>query len=436
MPGLPRRKTDATIVLRTSTRLQTRRIIFSLSALIAAGAGSYFIWSLRPIILPFIIGTFAAYICFPLLKLFTRIGLPRIAGILLLFASFSLAVMIIVNQVGSIIPQEREQLILKTRFQYKLNEHYQNIMGLERPEEPGNMVYRYFSTDFDRFLDSINSFLRLSDEDRIKFMKYHEGYKNQPPIPDRYYQYYLKNIETTQAGVAGSINTHRDSNMVKKEPGDQESHFSSVMGAVKLWIIMPFVFLFLLIDNGEIKRFFVSLVPNRYFEVSLAVFDKVDKAIGNYLRGIFFECSLVAISYIALLFIIGFEFKMAVMIGLLAGIANAVPILGPAIALGLGSSYALIAENTQSVLPFITANNLIIAVAVCVLIVMVLDNGVFQPIVVGGAVKLHPLAVFIGIMGGSMLFGFAGLILAIPTIVVVKEIVYTFFRELKDYYII
>ena len=35
-----------------------------------------------------------------------------------------------------------------------------------------------------------------------------------------------------------------------------------------------------------------------------------------------------------------------------------------------------------------------------------------------------------------MLFGFAGLILAIPTIVVVKEIVSTFFRELKDYYLI
>ncbi|HPV43711.1 MAG TPA: AI-2E family transporter, partial [Spirochaetota bacterium] len=200
--------------------------------------------------------------------------------------------------------------------------------------------------------------------------------------------------------------------------------------------IMPFVFLFLLLDNGEIKRFFVSLVPNRYFEVSLAVFDKVDKAIGNYLRGILIECSLVGISYIVLLALIGFEIKMAVMIGLAAGMATAIPILGFGIAFVLGSSYALIAESANSIIPFITPNNLIIAVAVVVLIVMVLDNGVFQPVVVGGAVSLHPLVVFIGIMGGSMLFGFAGLILAIPTIVVVKEIVSTLFRELKDYYLI
>ena len=55
---------------------------------------------------------------------------------------------------------------------------------------------------------------------------------------------------------------------------------------------------------------------------------------------------------------------------------------------------------------------------------------------VGGAVQIHPLAVFVGIIGGSMMFGFAGLILAIPTIVVVKETVFTLFSELKDYFII
>ncbi len=434
--GQGQRKADPTIILRTSTRKQTRRIVFSITAIIVILAGVFLIWSLRPIILPIIVGTFAAYICFPLLKLFTRTGIPRGAGILLLFGSFFVAIMIIVTQVGAIIPDEREQLILKTRFQYKLNERYKSIMGLDDPEETGNIVYRYFSSDFDNFLNSLNSFIRLTHEERTKFLKYLDGYKNQPPIPLKYYEYYHKNLENTQDETEGGAGVQKEGKTVEKESMEEESHFSKVMGAVKLWIIMPFVFLFLLLDNGEIKRFFVSLVPNRYFEVSLAVFDKVDKAIGNYLRGILIECSLVGISYMVLLTIIGFEIKMAVMIGLLAGLATAIPILGFAIAFVLGSSYALIAESTSSILPFITPSNLIIAVAVCVLIVMVLDNGVFQPVVVGGAVQLHPLAVFIGLMGGSMLFGFAGLILAIPTIVVVKEIVSTLFRELKEYYLI
>jgi predicted PurR-regulated permease PerM len=148
------------------------------------------------------------------------------------------------------------------------------------------------------------------------------------------------------------------------------------------------------------------------------------------------ECLLVGISYLTLLSVIGFEIKFALMIGLIAGIANAVPLIGPAIALAAGSAYALIAEKADSVLPFITPDNLIIAVAACVLLVMVLDSTLFQPFVVGGAVQVHPLVVFVGVIGGSILFGFAGLILAIPTIVVVKEFVSTLFRELRDYYII
>ncbi len=434
--GTGQNKSDATILPHIGNRRQTRRIVFSITAIIAVLAGGFLIWSLRPIILPVIIGTFAAYICFPLLKIFTRTGIPRGAGILLLFGSFFIAVLIIASQLGAIIPDEREKLILKTRFQYKLNERYRSIMGLDDPDGNGNIVYQYFSADFDSFLESVNSFIRLDNEERSKFLMYLDGYNNQPPIPLKYYEYYHKNSEKSVEEIEDGIAAQREGKTAEKEIKEQESHFSTVMGAVKLWIIMPFVFLFLLLDNGEIKRFFVSLVPNRYFEVSLAVFDKVDKAIGNYLRGILIECSLVGLSYMLLFTIIGFEFKMAIMIGLAAGLATAIPILGFGIAFVLGTSYALIAENTSSVIPFITSNNLIIAVAVCVLIVMVLDNGVFQPVVVGGAVKLHPLVVFIGIMGGSMLFGFAGLILAIPTIVVVKEIVSTLFRELKDYYLI
>ncbi|MBK8203572.1 MAG: AI-2E family transporter [Bdellovibrionales bacterium] len=47
-------------------------------------------------------------------------------------------------------------------------------------------------------------------------------------------------------------------------------------------------------------------------------------------------------------------------------------------------------------------------------IVFDLDNLVFQPILLGSSVNLHPLVVILGIMGGSMLFGLAGVLLAVP----------------------
>jgi predicted PurR-regulated permease PerM len=59
----------------------------------------------------------------------------------------------------------------------------------------------------------------------------------------------------------------------------------------------------------------------------------------------------------------------------------------------------------------------LIAVVVVNILVKVLDDFVFQPIVLGGAVDLHPLVVILGIMGGSMMFGMAGVLLGIPAIV-------------------
>ena len=56
-----------------------------------------------------------------------------------------------------------------------------------------------------------------------------------------------------------------------------------------------------------------------------------------------------------------------------------------------------------------------------------------EPLVLGGAVKLHPLVVVIGVMGGAILFGLAGVLLAIPTVCVFKVLVSSTARQLKTY---
>jgi predicted PurR-regulated permease PerM len=177
-------------------------------------------------------------------------------------------------------------------------------------------------------------------------------------------------------------------------------------------------------------------VPNRYFEVALTVLDNVDQAIGNYLRGTFLECLLVGLTFIACLALIGVQVKWAVIIGLISGFTTAIPFLGTAIGLVTGAAYALLAEEVHSVLPFMTADNLILGIAATVAVAHLLDNAVFQPYVLGGAVNLHPLMVILGITGGSLLFGFSGMLFAIPVIVVCRVILETIFRELKAYYLI
>ena len=128
--------------------------------------------------------------------------------------------------------------------------------------------------------------------------------------------------------------------------------------------------------------------------------------------------------------------QWAATIGIIAGLANAIPFLGPGIGLLVGVLYAIMAEDVSPVLPFIDGENLLLAILVVVAIVQLADNALFQPYVLGSAVDLHPLTVILGVTGGAVIFGFTGMLFAIPVIMVIKVIVSTLFRQFRAYYII
>jgi hypothetical protein len=62
-----------------------------------------------------------------------------------------------------------------------------------------------------------------------------------------------------------------------------------------------------------------------------------------------------------------------------------------------------------------------------------LKNVIYEPIVLGRAVKLHPLIIVIGVVGGAILFGPAGMLPAVPTITVAKVLVASSARHLTAY---
>jgi predicted PurR-regulated permease PerM len=205
---------------------------------------------------------------------------------------------------------------------------------------------------------------------------------------------------------------------------------------LSIWILAPLIFVFLGFDHGQMRRYFIGLVPNRYFELSLTVLDSLDDAIGRYLRGTLVECFLVGLTFALGLFALGIPLSVAVAIGLISGLANAIPFLGTIIGLVVGLGYALIAENVRPLIPGLNPADLAVYVVVLVGIAHLLDNIVYQPFVLGKAVNLHPLVVVIAIISGSLLAGMLGMLLAIPVVVVLKTAVETLFQQLKDYRII
>ncbi len=439
-------------------REKRRKIFNSVFAAVSIALTVFLVYGLRILILPCIIGCLAAFICTPILTTMKRKKIPKGLAILILFGGLFIIMFGLSRLVGSMIPDEKGKLEMKVTVKNKINFRYKQYMGLDKridnADEKGNLLYSLIGKEVDPLLEKFNAELNLNESEEEKFIYYRKyAYRTGTlPISDKVWKYYIENQENKKQHNAendmknidsisktlGGLEKSPDARLAEKEKGEESSFISAFTDVFSIWIVFPFVFLFLLLDDGNIKKIFIRAVPNRYFEVALTVVDEVTVALGKYLRGTATECSLVGLTFVVCLSFIGVSFKWAIFIGIFAGVANAIPFLGPAIGCIAGLIYALLAEpeNVNAILPFCTADNMIFGVLVTVGIAQGMDNAVFQPIVLGSAVELHPLVVVIGVMGGSILFGFAGMLFAIPAIVIVKVVAFTLLKKLKDYRII
>ena len=410
------------------------------SVVAAAGAlvAAYLIWKLRSLIVPVAVSSSMAYICRPLVTRLEHHRVPRVLGIWLLFFVFVLAALFIANRVRSIMPTEIEALELKVRTIYKINEGYKNLMGLDQSLTRGNWIYRLAHGEMDPIVDQINRILALTPEEHTQFLASHPRGPEAPAGSGRLLDYYRENLQTlkvrepaalpqTGAVTAAPPAVSQTPTPALKAPIAALGHILST------WIIAPPIFLFLLWDTGEIKRGILRAVPNRLFEPALTVLADLDRALGDYMRGIFLECALLGLTVTLLLLFVGVSPHWAIAIGIFAGATNVIPYLGSAVALMGGLAYALLADEIHPLLPMVNTENIAIWIIAAVGLAELVKNVFYEPLVLGGAVKLHPLVVVIGVVGGGILFDLAGVLLAIPMITVFKVFVSSTARQLKAY---
>lgn len=437
--------------LKEKERKIRRQIFNSIFSFLTITAICLLLWKLRSLILPIVVGALLAYLFRPVKDRFQVSWLPHELRVLFLFACVGFGLFMGISRARKMIPDERQKLELKVRLKFKVNEKFQEIVGKNEREKRQNPVSQLVSKEAGPMVDSLNHFLDLDQDEIDLFLKYRKGYKGEAPIEDKFYDYFQANLTTNkyaaeakQREVASAIAGAGSGNVghaaspeaaSENQPRD-EIKKGSLMEDLSVWILAPLIFVFMGFDNGQIRKYVIGLVPNRYFELSLTVLDMLDEAIGNYLRGTLMECGLVGITLTIGLFLLGIPVSLALAIGFVSGLVNAIPFLGPAIGMVIALCYSLIAENIQPILPGLASQDIAIYVVALVAITHVLDNVVFQPIVLGSAVNLHPLVVIVAIIGGSILMGVWGMLLAIPTVVIIKTAVETLFKELKDYRII
>jgi predicted PurR-regulated permease PerM len=417
-----------------SARMLFKVVVAAAAVLLSA----YLLWKLRSLIVPVAVSSLMAYVCRPLVTRLERHRVPRGLGTWLLLCAFVLAALFMADRVRGIMPTEIGALELKVRAIYKLNEGYKNLMGLDQSLTRGNWIYRLAHGELDPIVDRTNWLLALTPEEQTQFLASRPRGPDAPAGPDRLLDYYRANLQTLKVrGPAALLKTgavRATTPAVAQAPKPVLKMPIATLGHIlSTWIIAPVIFLFLLQDTGQIKRGLLSLVPNRLFEPALTVLEDLDRVLGDYMRGIFLECVLLGFTVTLLLVIVGVSPRWAIAIGIFAGTTNVIPYLGSAVALVGGLAYALLAEEIHPLLPMVSTENFAIWVIAAVQVAEVLKNVFYEPLVLGGAVKLHPLVVVIGVVGGGVLFDLAGVLLAIPMITVFKAFVSSTARQLKAY---
>jgi predicted PurR-regulated permease PerM len=418
----------------TDTSSRPGMVFKSLVAAAGLALAAYLVWGLRSLIVPVTVGGLLAYVVRPLVTRLERCRVPRGVAIGLLLLGFVLAALGIANGVRAAMPSDTQALELRIRALYSLNRRYEALMGLDRSLTRGNWVYRLVHSDLDPLVDRVNEQLALAPAEHAQFLASRpRGARDAPPGSDRAVEYHRANVETLARRARTALAEPGQGSAARppETPVPTAAARTPLADIFSTWVIAPLIFLFLLRDTGEIKRGLLRAVPNRLFEPALTVLADLDRALGNYVRGIFLECCLLGLTVVLFLSLVGVPLRWTIGIGIITGASNVVPYMGFAVAMLSGLAYALLAEDIHPLLPIVSTESFVIWVVVAVALAELLKNVVYEPVVLGGAVKLHPIVVVIGVLGGAILFGPVGMLLAIPTITVFKVFVSSTARQLK-----
>jgi predicted PurR-regulated permease PerM len=198
---------------------------------------------------------------------------------------------------------------------------------------------------------------------------------------------------------------------------------SGLFSFATVLVIVPFLTFFIVKDRKAIIKGLLSLLPNKYFEMSYWIAKKITMQMGRYVRGWLLDAAFVGIACGIAFSLLGV--KNAVALGIIAGLGHLIPYFGPII----GGTPALLIlliqhQGNLTFLPF-----LLLAIG----IIYVADNGIVQPYVFSKSVGMHPLTIILLIIAGGRLLGIPGMLFAVPVATIIKTAGYEIYYAYKNY---
>lgn len=336
--------------------LERQLMLWGLTLLILAAT----LYLLSPVLAPFVAGTALGYLLDPVADRLQRWGASRLGAALALLSAF---VAFVVTALVILLPILTHQL---AGFLTALPGYLQTLHGLII-----DWSTHFSSAYFKEFLE-----------------RYGLGMPGMSLDVDKYFN----DLATQGAALVGDF----VKSLVWRG--------YALINVISLIVITPVVAFYMLLDWDHMMEVIDDLVPPRHREDVRMLARDINRALAGFVRGQSLVCLFLGVWYAVGLSAIGLNFGF--LIGVIAGFLSFIPYVGSITAFVLSIIISIVQAWPHINLP-------IEAVAI-VTTGLIMDGYVLSPRLVGASVGLHPVWIMFALLAFGALFGFTGLIVAVP----------------------
>lgn len=201
---------------------------------------------------------------------------------------------------------------------------------------------------------------------------------------------------------------------------------SGVANSVIALFSITFITFFFLKDDNQFQRIILAITPTKYDENVRRALDSISNLLSRYFLGILAESTIVMLIVSISLICCGYQANNAFFIGLIIGVLNIIPYVGPWLGFGISMIVSIAFVGADMSLTYV-----FLSLAITILGAQMIDNFLLQPMLYSNSVNAHPLEIFIVILMAGHFAGVMGMLFAIPTYTVIRVIAKEFFNNFK-----
>ncbi len=178
-------------------------------------------------------------------------------------------------------------------------------------------------------------------------------------------------------------------------------------GRVLLLLLVPILTYYLLRDEELLKKWVMNLFPAPARDRFRALCEEINRILGAFIRGTVLVSLVVGLLYYAMFVITGLNFPL--ILAFIGGVTNLIPLVGPVI----GAVPALLVAILDSPVQ-------VLRVLILITVIQQVESQFIYPSIIGRCTGFHPLVVILALLIGAKLYGFAGLLLAMPAAIILR----------------